>query len=124
MSKVGEEEVAELRRVDLVAEEWTHPADGEKELFFRNLFGTIAEATVLPFWLGSLVMWIRIMVVMWELDNYPVFVDCDGWRGRWRSLAEEGITYGIMGVAWAVGRCVGWCRVEKWQNGKRERKMR
>ena len=38
----GKKEIEEMQGEDLIAEEWTDPADGQKEMFFRNLFCTSA----------------------------------------------------------------------------------
>lgn len=117
--------------MDLVAEEWTHPSDGQKEIFFRNLFSTARE----PLYDSSIVGWVyrevQILCVMWELDNYPVLIDFEGWRGGWREWVEAGFTYGILGLAAGVGMGLGlravreeytpeWLR-EKWEGaGRRE----
>lgn len=59
-----------------MVEEWTEPADGQKEIFFRNLNSVILDAqrTVPPripvaWW----VEW-QVMVIGHGMDNYPVFV--------------------------------------------------
>ncbi|KAL9120506.1 MAG: hypothetical protein Q9187_002940 [Circinaria calcarea] len=61
---------------DLVVEEWTEPADGQNEIFFRNLNSVIldAERTVPP--RIPVAWWIewQIMVICHGMDNYPVFV--------------------------------------------------
>lgn len=79
-------------------EEWTEPADGRKEMFFRNLFCSVLEEKPrfllgwgrVGEWIWGWWMWVRVMVVMWELDNYPVVVDCGGGRGEWRGVRGEG----------------------------------
>ncbi len=104
----GEEEVGRLGEGGLVVEEWTEPADGEKEVFFRNLFSTFQEPGYKG-GLGGLWKMVQVMVVMWGLDNFVVLVDCEGWKGGWRGVVESGITYGVMGGMNFVGRAVG-CR--------------
>ncbi|GAM85831.1 hypothetical protein ANO11243_038390 [Dothideomycetidae sp. 11243] len=62
---------------ELVVEEWTDPADGQKELFFRNLNSVILDAGASrPWWLvwvpvGWWIEW-QIMVICAGLDNFPV----------------------------------------------------
>jgi quercetin dioxygenase-like cupin family protein len=59
---------------DVVVKEWTEPGDGEKEVFFRNLSGVIAdesrrEGGVREWWLM-----LQLWVVFYRLDNWPVLV--------------------------------------------------
>lgn len=107
----GKEDIEKLKGEDLVAEEWTDPADGQKEIFFRNLFSTVSELQYQSskFWLGELWKTLQIMCVMWEMDNYLVFVDFGGWRGGWRALLEEAMTYAVMGCMMILGVLCG-CR--------------
>ena len=65
--------------VELVVQEWTEPADGGKEGFFRNLNSAILDAEISkPSVLSrmSTGLWIdwQIMVICYGHDNYPVFV--------------------------------------------------
>ncbi|KAM0804778.1 hypothetical protein BDR22DRAFT_549408 [Usnea florida] len=105
------EEIEKLRGEDLIAEEWTDPTDGQKEMFFRNLFSTASEPQYASdvSWLGDLWKTLQIMCVMWEMDNYLVLVDFGGWRGGWRELVEAAFTYVVMGCMMALGRLCG-CR--------------
>ena len=107
----GKEEIEKLQGEDLIAEEWTNPADGQKEMFFRNLFSTASEPQYASnvSWLGDLWKTLQIMCVMWEMDNYLVLVDFGGWRGGWRELVEAAFTYMVMGCMMALGRLCG-CR--------------
>ena len=105
------EEIESLKGEDLIAEEWTDPADGQKEIFFRNIFSTLLEPRYesnMPT-LGEIRKMLQIMCVMWELDNYLVFVDFGGWRGGWRAVAEAAFTYTLMGCLMILGRSLG-CR--------------
>ena len=105
------EEIERLKGEDLIAEEWTDPADGQKEVFFRNIFSTLLEPQYESNTsrLGELRRMLQIMCVMWELDNYLVFVDFGGWRGGWRALVEALFTYTVMGCLMILGRFFG-CR--------------
>ncbi len=125
-----QDEFEKLKGEDVIAEEWTDPADGQKEIFFRNIFSTLLEpqykAEVSR--LGELWRTLQIMCVMWELDNYVVFVDLEGWRGGWRALTEMAFTYAFMGCLMLLGRLFG-CRavheeytpkylIERWESGR------
>ena len=107
----GKEEIERLMGEDVVAEEWTDPADGQKEIFFRNLFSTLVETQYQSntLWLGELWKTLQIMCVMWELDNYVVLVDFGGWRGGWRAWIEAAFTYAVMGCMTILARLCG-CR--------------
>ncbi len=124
------EEVEKFKGEDLIAEEWTDPADGQKEIFFRNLFSTALEPQPRSnvSWLGGSWKTLQIMCVMWEMDNYLVFVDIEGWRGGWRELVEAAFTYALMGCMMALGRLCG-CRavndeytprylIKRWETGR------
>lgn len=125
----GEEELERLRGEDLIAEEWTDPADGQKEIFFRNLFSTALEPQYESnvSWLGELWKTLQIMCVMWEMDNYLVLVDFGGWRGGWRALVEAAFTYAVIGCMMTLGWLCG-CRavseeytpkhlMKRWESG-------
>ena len=105
----GKEGIEKLRGEDLIAEEWTDPADGQKEIFFRNLFSTASEPQYRSdmSWLGELWKTLQIMCVMWEMDNYLVLVDFGGYRGGWRELVEAAFTYTVMGFLMRLGRTCG-----------------
>ena len=129
----GDDVIEKLRGMDLVAEEWTDPADGEKEIFFRNIFSVVGEVRWKEGWWGGWMMWLQVMLVMWELDNFVMLVDLGGeGDGRaWRGVGETGWTYGVMGAAAVIGRVVGLRAVREeytpgyllgaWEGGK-ERK--
>lgn len=53
MNRREKEEIDGSGGGDLMVEEWTAPADGEKEVFFRNLFSTIQEPKYKGGWIGS-----------------------------------------------------------------------
>lgn len=105
----GKEEIERLKVEDLIAEEWTDPGDGQKEIFFRNLFSTALEPQYGSkfLWLGELGKMLQIMCVMWEMDNYLVLVDFGGWKGGWRALVEAAFTYAVMGCMVTLGGLCG-----------------
>ncbi|MCJ1329984.1 hypothetical protein MMC10_006665 [Thelotrema lepadinum] len=89
----------------LIVEEWTDPADGEKELFFRNLCSALLDMTAspshapspswLPFdWWISL----QLFLVFREFDNYPLF---------YSGVTSRPVTYLILRVAQFVGLILG-----------------
>lgn len=54
---------------ELVVREWTDPADGQKEIFFRNLMGVLEDEKQYRFqWM----MPIQMFVIFGVMDNYPV----------------------------------------------------
>ena len=90
--------------VELIVQEWTDPADGEKELFFRNLNSVILDAmTSKP----SLLQWMptglwidwQVMVICHGYDNYPVFVGTGTLRGL--------VTHAWLFLVAIVGRFYG-----------------
>ena len=109
MKEQGEDMVEKLRETDLVAEEWTDPRDGEKEIFFRNIFSTVGESQWRERWWGGIVMWLQMMLVMWELDNLIVLFDLGeaGDGSGWRGVVETAATYAFMWFAAMTGRALG-----------------
>jgi len=89
----------------LVVKEWTDPADGQKEVFFRNLSSVILDCTKdgppKEWWLS----W-QLFVVFWGLDNYPVFLKVAG-VPLIGSLLEWALTHLILVAAVLAGKIVG-----------------
>ena len=87
---------------ELVVKEWTDPADGEKEVFFRNLNSVIldaAESKPVPYLpIGWWITW-QILVICYGLDNFPVFVSS--------AVPRRFVTYTILSVATWLGVVVG-----------------
>jgi mannose-6-phosphate isomerase-like protein (cupin superfamily) len=91
------------RDIELIMREWTDPADGDKELFFRNLMGLVKD------WkktlLGNISMGISALMVSRGHDSYPVF-----WHGP--TLFGKGVQVVVMrGTTYTVLRfvaIVGW----------------
>ena len=83
-----------------MVEEWTDPADGQKEVFFRNLNSVIldAERTVpsripVAWW----VEW-QIMVICHGMDNFPVFVKNEALMSI--------VTHLLLTTAMCIGLCL------------------
>ncbi|CZT08615.1 hypothetical protein WAI453_007137 [Rhynchosporium graminicola] len=58
---------------ELVVHEWTDPNDGQKEVFFRNLSGIIADGVESK--TGEWVMELRLWALFREVDNWPVVLE-------------------------------------------------
>ncbi|CAM1505130.1 Fc.00g107670.m01.CDS01 [Cosmosporella sp. VM-42] len=110
------------KNMDLVVREWTEPADGDKEVFFRNVLSLLMDRrnTVI----GNVSMLFSIMVVAWAHDNYPVF-----WRGpRFIGKVLQGaimrtVTYSLMGPLSLIGRLVGFKRDYPEYNPRRDHRQ-
>lgn len=74
----GEEE-------DVVVEEWTDPADGVKQVFFRNLLGVLQDDAYWGNWFG-----LQALLVCSRYDNYNVL-----WAG-WGKVAVTHATYAVV----------------------------
>lgn len=85
--------------------EWTDPADGQKEVFFRNLSSVILDCTKdgppSEWWLT----W-QLFVVFWGLDNYPVFVAL-AWLPFIGRMLEWALTHIVLFAAVLAGKLVG-----------------
>ncbi|KAF4453377.1 Dolichyl-phosphate-mannose-- mannosyltransferase 2 [Fusarium albosuccineum] len=79
------------KTMDLMVREWTDPADGDKEVFFRNIISLLKDKkdTVS----GTIGMLFSIMVVAWAHDNYPVFWQGPGFLGKSVQGAPEAFFY-------------------------------
>lgn len=79
---------------EVVVEEWTDPADGMKQVFFRNLIGVIQDAD--SYWKG----WVPLQAIfmMSRYDNFNVILP-----GRLSYLT----THTIFGVSALVARLAG-----------------
>ena len=95
------------KEMDLVVQEWTEPADGDKEVFFRNILSLLMdrESTLK----GNLSMFLSIMVVAWAHDNYPVFWEGPGLLERTnKERVMRLVTYSLMGSLASIGRLIGY----------------
>jgi quercetin dioxygenase-like cupin family protein len=98
----------------LVVREWTDPADGQKEIFFRMLNSFLTEANpsslfTLPFsvpgllskWIESWVVMLQLHIIFQSCDNWPVLVgDDSGWRS-WTA------THLVLTTSSWMGACLG-----------------
>ncbi len=87
-------------------EEWTDPADCQKEVFFRNLSSIILDCTKdgppSELWLN-----LQLFVIFNQLDNWPVFVDL-GQVPVIGRLVEWVITHVVLLVATVFGKFFGY----------------
>jgi quercetin dioxygenase-like cupin family protein len=90
---------------ELVVKEWTDPADGQKEIFFRNLSSVILDCTKdgppNEWWLT----W-QLFVVFWGLDNYPVFLNL-AWLPLIGTMLEWALTHVLLFAAVLTGKIIG-----------------
>jgi quercetin dioxygenase-like cupin family protein len=88
---------------DVVVQEWTDPADGEKEAFFRNLNGIIADEEKRSRESGKSIggWWLNLQLgaIFWEFDNWPVLIGGPKWLQLW-------VTHIVLRIAVLVGRCI------------------
>ena len=109
MEEQGEDVIEKLRGTDIVAEEWTDPRDGEKKVFFRNIFSTAGETQWKESWWGGVLILLQMMLVMWELDNLVVLLDLGGAEdgSGCSGAVETVVTYAFMWSAAMMARALG-----------------
>ena len=78
---------------DVVVEEWTDPADGSKQVFFRNLLGVLQDDQYWGSWFG-----LQALLICSRYDNFNVI--WAGW-GKWA------VTHAAFGAAEAVAWVAG-----------------
>ncbi|KAE8398151.1 hypothetical protein BDV37DRAFT_37087 [Aspergillus pseudonomiae] len=84
---------------ELIVREWTDPADGLKEVFFRNLNSVILGHTGKG-WLGSVMFMLQLWTIFHRLDNWPVVLDGPFYT-RWL------LTHVVVGVGARLGAVCG-----------------
>lgn len=80
----------------LIVNEWTDPADGQKEIFFRNLSSVLMEPPM-----QDARLTLQLFCIFWALDNYPVLIPA---RSR---TVEWAVTHLALIMASVVGRFLG-----------------
>ncbi len=102
-------------RTDLVVREWTAPADGQKEMFFRTLNSYLLESepeklhrslplpSFLLDWLEQRVILVQLLVVFRTMDNWPAYNGEAGSVG-WRTWISRHM---YLLLAAAVGKLLG-----------------
>jgi mannose-6-phosphate isomerase-like protein (cupin superfamily) len=99
---------------DLIVREWTVPADGQKEVFFRMLNSFLTEKEpeniyeapcVVPDWLRNQLS--RFIV---PLQLFTIFRFCDNWPVLWQSKSAWlcwFVTHAMLGFSAIVGYVLG-----------------
>lgn len=101
LAKGQSRELEKLGAQEVEAEESTTPADGEKEIFFRNLLSAVSEPRSGA--LGGLLRFIHILKIYQGLDAKMVIVDMGPEDGNgWRAMVEEMIWALLVGMASVV----------------------
>ena len=90
---------------EVKSEEWTSPADGQKEVFLRNLGSVVSEPQRAEGFAGKLLeitmVTANVFIIMRELDSFPAFLG-----GRWRRV-EWWLSHFVLWVASFLGRALG-----------------
>ena len=95
-------ELEKLAAMVLKAEESTTPADGEKQIFFRNLLSTISEPRTSI--LGRILEFAHVLIIHHGLDARIVMVDMGPESANgWRAMVEEVVWWLYVGMASLVG---------------------
>ena len=99
MLAIGQsKELEKLGAQEVEAEESTTPADGEKEIFFRNLLSAVSEPRGGV--LGKPLRFIHILTIYQGLDAKMVILDMGPEDGNgWRAMVEEMIWALLAGMA-------------------------
>ncbi|MCJ1386502.1 hypothetical protein MMC17_009628 [Xylographa soralifera] len=92
---------------ELIVQEWTDPADGVKEVFFRNLFSVLFDAAnmkedfskLLP--IGWWVGW-QILVTSFGMDEFPLLFEFLG-VGLIAQLVAAILLWFVVFAGWLVG---------------------
>ncbi len=107
MSDKGQsKELERLGAQEVKAEESTTPADGEKEIFFRNLLSTVSEPRT-GIW-GEVLRFLHIVLIYEGLDAKMVIIDMQPESGDgWRAMVEVMIWWVLVSVARLVGAVFG-----------------
>ncbi|KAJ1711633.1 hypothetical protein NYO67_6199 [Aspergillus flavus] len=98
-SRVLDLEDSDVNNEELIVQEWTDPADGLKEVFFRNLNSVILERSGKG-WFGSVVFMLQLWTIFHKLDNWPVILD-GPFYVRWL------LTHVVVGVGTRLGILCG-----------------
>ena len=106
VAKGRSKELEKLGVQEAEIEEWTTPADGEKEVFFRNLLSAFSEPR--NGILGEVLRFVHIVIIYQGLDASMVVVDMGSESGKgWRGMVENMIWWVVRGVAVLIGAVFG-----------------
>jgi hypothetical protein len=97
---------AASKDMELWVKEWTDPADGDKEIFFRNVISSMIDRPRGV--LGTAKLLLTLFTIMNAHDNYPVI-----WRGPavgspgLRLAVRRAVTKTVLGILGFVGWAAG-----------------
>jgi len=102
---------------EVVVIERTEPADVQKHLFFWNINGVILEnqSAKSSGWFGELLTMLRIFLIFYKLDNWPVICDLSPFRmllGEQTTNFEVGITHFLLATGAFLARILGYKAVD------------
>lgn len=106
LAKGQSKELEKLKAQEVEAEESTTPADGEKELFFRNALSAITEPRTGI--LGGTLRFVHVVIIYQSLDVRMVILDMGAESGEgWRGMVEEMIWWVVLGMAILIAGVFG-----------------
>ena len=106
LAKGQAKSLEELRTQEVKAEESTTPADGEKEVMFRNLLSAVSESRTGIF--GKILRFVHIVIIYQSLDARMVILDMRSESGEgWRGMVEEMIWWVVGGMAVLIAGVFG-----------------
>lgn len=94
----------DLWESEISVEEWTKPADGHKQIFFRNFSGVMGEMKGEESeWKFKDKIWLGVssLTIMHDFDGYPAMFD-----GKFTSV-ERPFVHGVLAAVSWVGRSFG-----------------
>lgn len=106
LAKGQSKELEKLGAQEVEVHEWTTPADGEKEVFFRNLVSTFSEPRSGV--MGEILRFVHVVIIYKGLDTSMVVLDMGSESGQgWRGMVERMIWWVVVGVAVLIGGIFG-----------------
>ncbi|TKA68012.1 hypothetical protein B0A49_04483 [Cryomyces minteri] len=94
------------RDVNLTVKEWTEPADGQKQVFFRNVLGIIEDRAGETLLWNLWTLW-QLFVVFAGNDNYPLVLPAPATLGPLKPAVERYFTYVVLQISLVLGGFVG-----------------
>jgi len=95
-------------KVDLIIKEFTDPADGNKERFFRNLTGVIGDREAAGGLLANIATVGQLFVLFHGHDNYPALLRLPSSMGPLGRAVERGFTISVLWSVATLGWFAGW----------------
>ncbi|KAK3064985.1 hypothetical protein LTS18_014871 [Coniosporium uncinatum] len=92
--------------VGLLVREWTDPADGQKQLYFRNVMGLIEDRAGETLLSNVWTLW-QLFVVFSGNDNFPLLLPVPAILGPLKPIVERNFTYTLLRILALLGSLVG-----------------